>query len=336
MGNGTGCKVAIAAFVVLFAGCSGDDDDDAPSGWDSCEIDAQGCTCVIREGGSEQEFPPADDCSGYDCCLLSRSESSRVASCSCFDTSESCEDVAEASDKMVVAQCPPPGEALSERAMCIPEGAACPNRASVTESGCCEGLYCLSDGHDPPEVSCQPLKNREPAVVERCESATLSGQEAVEIVSGRVATSGGDVTFDHAAFGVSNVGEGGCLNAATLQLSAGTGCELLIDVLLWEGKWISRRVLASLDGCTGFSGEGGSFDVRETAEIPLTFSYTGEVCGAHDELSEHCVVGSFDWAIDGELNGLTFEGSHIVVKGVICGGKDDEACETVGAADAGL
>jgi hypothetical protein len=342
MGNGTGRKVWAGLVIVALLGCSGDDEDDAPSGWDSCEINEDGCVCVIREGGSEQAFPPADECSGYDCCLVSRSAASRTASCECFDTGGSCEDIAEASGKMVVAQCPPPGEALSARAMCVPEGQACPNRASEERSGCCGGLLCLSDGDEPV---CQPIGARDPELARLCEGATLRRSDSVEVISGDVMTSAGELTFDQAAFGTSNVGPGGCLNALTMQFRGPTtagadggpaACELLIDAHRRDGAWVVRRVLANVDACDGHTGAAsGAIDDREAAAIDFTFSSAGAECGARDSADEHCVVGTFEWLLIGELGGLSFESSRLIVRGVICGGPDDEMCETDAASDAG-
>lgn len=342
MGNGIGRTVWVGLVAVAIFGCSSDDEDAAPSGWDSCEINADGCACVIREGGSDQEFPPADDCSGYDCCLLSRSATSRTASCECFDTSESCEDVAEASSKMVVAQCPPPGELLSPRAMCVPQGGACPNRQSEQGSGCCEGLLCLSDGE---ETVCQASGSRDPELASLCEAATLQQTDALEVIAGRVATSSGDLSFDQAAFGTSDVGPSGCLNALTMQFKGPTTggadgggpavCELVIDAQRRDGAWAVRRVLANVDACEGHTGAAsGPIDVREAAEIDFDFSSVGEACGARDGAGEHCVSGTFDWVLTGELGGITFEGSRLIARGVICGGPNDETCET-SSADAG-
>jgi hypothetical protein len=342
MGNGI-LRTVWAGFVaVALFGCSSDEEDAALSGWDSCELDADGCTCVIREGGSDQKFPPADDCSGYDCCLLSRSAASRTASCECFDTGESCEDVAEASNKMVVAQCPPPGELLSARAMCVPAGGACPNRASEERSGCCEGLLCLSDGE---ELVCQAIGSHDPELARACESATLQQSDDLEVISGSVATSAGDLTFDEAAFGTSDVGPSGCLNALTMQFTGPTAagadggagvCELVIDAQRRDGAWAVRRVIANLDACDGHMGAAsGPIDVREASEIDFDFSSVGEGCGARDNAGEHCVAGTFDWVLTGELGGLTFESSRLIARGVICGGPDDETCETFAASDAG-
>jgi hypothetical protein len=342
MGNGVGQAVWAGLVVVALFGCSSDEEDAASSGWDSCEIDADGCTCVIREGGSAQAFPPADDCGGYDCCLLSRSAADRSASCECFDTGDSCDDIAETSGKMVVGQCPPAGEALSTRAMCVPEGQACPNRASVERSGCCEGLLCLSDGEEPV---CQPLGARDQDLARLCESATLSRSDDVEVIAGNVATSAGDLSFENAAFGTSNVGPSGCLNALTMQFrgprtagaDGGPGaCELTIDAQRRDGAWAVRRVVASLDACDGHTAAAsGAIDVREAAAIDFDFSSVGEGCGARDSEGEHCVAGTFDWVLTGELGGITFESSRLIAQGVICGGPDDATCEIDTASDAG-
>jgi hypothetical protein len=287
----------------------------------------------MRMGGSPQVFPPADDCGGYDCCLLSRSATGSSASCRCFDTTESCEDVAEASSSTVVAQCPPPGELLSARAMCIPEGGACPNRSLDVEdegSGCCEGLLCLSNGEREAENECQAVGDRDPVGAVQCERATLLGREELEIVSGTLATDRGELRFDSAQSTIAAVGPS-CLvqlNMAFTASSDGGTCELVVDAVLFNGEWVVRRVLGSLEGCGGYSSsEGGTFDVREAADIPFAFSHMTESCGARHRFDESCVVGSFDWHLTGELAGITFEGSHLVAEGVVCSTGERDSCD---------
>lgn len=336
-----GLRGARAALVLaVLAGCSGDDEPAGPRLWDSCELTGDACSCVIREGGSTQEYPPADRCGGFNCCLLSESATGSSASCTCSDLSEACEDVAESAGMTVVTQCPPPGELLSSRAMCVPEGQRCPNRMTDDASGCCEGLLCLSNGDDDDSFPiCRAGGAGDPDLELQCERATLLKQDNVEVTSGSLATSRGDLRFDDALFGTARVGAGGCLTELTIEFSgpaAGGGepdggdasCTLLLDASLRDGEWEVRRVLGSLEACEGYSGDGGgSFDERDRSLIPFGFSYVGEYCGARHAFGENCVAGDFEWELTGELAGITFEGSRLKATGVICGTPDDVACE---------
>lgn len=329
--------MAAALAAACLAGCGDDSEAEQQQLWDSCLRTESGCTCTRREGGAQQEYPPADDCSGYDCCLLHRSDNGSVATCTCMDlgSSESCEDHAGDS-LMVVQQCPPAGELLSPSAMCIPEGGRCPNRSLESggepTSGCCEGLLCLSNGERDAENECQAAGGRDPIGAVRCERATLLGREELEIVSGTLATDRGELRFDSAQSTIAAVGPS-CLvqlNMAFTASSAGDGgtCELVVDAVLFDGEWVVRRVLGALEGCDGYSGsESGSFDVRAASDIPFAFSQVTESCGAGHKLDANCVVGSFDWHFTGELAGITFEGSHLVAEGVVCSLDERTTCD---------
>lgn len=336
---GRGALVGLA--LLWLAGCSEEAEPKGPRAWDSCELTADRCSCLIREGGSDQQFPPADSCAGFNCCLLSESDDGVAASCTCSDLDESCEDAAERGGTTVVSQCPPSGELLSAQAACVPESEPCPNRASMDASGCCGSLVCISDGEDVPTPVCTFVaeQDREHALL--CERATLTGQEWLEIIDGEVTTSHGRISFDRALVDGSVVGPGGCVTTTRMSFlgpsrspDGGPGrCELTVDAVLREGEWVLGRTLASLEDCEGYSAaaEGsGSFEVAAPEPIPFGFSHETDFCGALQPAlagaSAFCASGSFDWELTGTLGDVTFEGSHLTLRGVVCGDSDD-TCE---------
>jgi len=343
MQNTMGWRGALVLAMTAVAGCS-DDEPAGPRVWDSCQLRATDCACVIRESGSELEFPPGDSCGGFNCCLLDDDAMSTAASCTCSDV-EDCDDVAERAGTTVVAQCPPPGEVLSERATCVPESETCPNRPGSTSSGCCGGLLCLSDGESDPQRVCTAVEEEDRERAQQCERATLDGREWIEVTAGAVETSHGRLSFEHASLGSSFVGPGGCVT--TIQMgfvgpTRGTGpdggvasCSLELDAELRNGEWVLRRVLGALDACAGYSGPAGEgvFDISAPEDIAFGFSHETQYCGAQERpiASDFCASGTFDWELSGAVGGVMFEGSHLRAKGVVCGISEVDTCVEVSA-----
>jgi hypothetical protein len=193
---------------------------------------------------------------------------------------------------------------------------------------------CLSNGETDAHDVCQGVGDRDPHLAEQCERATLLAGDELELHAGTMATDRGTFAFQAVESTIASIGPG-CLKQLNMAFTqAGNGdrepCELVLDAVLFDGEWVVRRVLASLDGCAEYSGsESGTFDVQEAADIPFGFSSTVEECGARDKYDEHCAVGTFDWQLEGELGGITFEGSHLKAQGVVCGDPGEDTCEEI-------
>jgi hypothetical protein len=109
---------------------------------------------------------------------------------------------------------------------------------------------------------------------------------------------------------------------------------LTLDAVLRDGEWVVRRAFGSLEGCDGYEAGGadsGTFDVRAPEPIPFELSYDVHPCRAFEGLfpSRYCASGTFDWHLSGELGGVTFESSHIELRGVACGLSEDDSCDEV-------
>jgi hypothetical protein len=203
--------------------------------------------------------------------------------------------------------------------MCAKEAENC--RADYLMSrnleGCCDGTLCRLSSAGIPV--CQGASTSEIALFRKCKGDTTS---QLANTPTKVSTSVGTFEYDRIGLLETTVGPAGCLNGVTLRIGNGKlGCEIALDVALHDGKLAVTRVFGGFDSCPGYTGDPfgltGTVLVDDPTMIPFGFSFTGLSCGMYDASFEsYGVAGTFDFQLQGTLEGVTFDSQHIVFEAV--------------------
>lgn len=334
---GWGALAAVAALAL--GGCSGDDGDGLRGSrerqWDYCSQGSDGCRCEVLAPGWESSGFGEQACSGFNCCLLTENpDESTAVRCECFDAAGSCEAEAESRrGAMRVDACPPGDEVIAGAPTeCAAKGENCRDDylAQQDLSGCCEGTVCLANEDQVPV--CQEATDEQQALARVCDDVARTDEiRSLEVTEGNVSSSAGELAFDSVGFTTEQVGPGGCLTSLTMRFDQRDSalCNFELEAQQRAGQWEVVQLYAPISDCAGYvpgMSLTGLLLVDDPSQLPIDFTFEGLACDGRLIFESYCVAGRFDWHINGVIEGITFDDSHLVAEGVLCSTEPEGTC----------
>jgi hypothetical protein len=321
----------VLAGCLLLGACTsnGDGGGDSNPTW-SCFEGVDSCDCERLRPGWESASSgrSGNGCAGFGCCLYSEATTeSTLATCQCNESEVACETQAAAMrDTTVVAECPPGGAVGPTACAQASESCELSYLGDRSLGGCCPGTLC-DLGPDGIRL-CRAGTAEEEASARECQRAAYSGADTLEVSAGSINTSVGSFDFSVLERGESFVGTGGCVTSVSLRLQAPGPCTMDLAATLVNGRFQVTSVDASLASCGGYSGAalGGSVLASDPAQIPFTLTWEAVSCDWGGGFEGFCTAGSMDWHLDGTIGDVTFQDSHVVLRGVLCVSQPSGAC----------
>jgi hypothetical protein len=328
--------VVIGLVGLVAAACSSSDGGEAAKRSWLCSEDDESCSCrayIDSPGQAAAVFNEVEACFDTSCCLLTQSSANDSdALCECLPDVADC--AAEAKSRRgveQVSQCPPPGEGPEASTLCAAPGENC-GQSYLDQnqlSGCCQGLVCKPNSAD---VSvCQEATEKELGYAELCSRAERSDElQTLVVATSTLVTSVGELTLPPVKFAFFTVGPAGCVNSLRVLMGTASAfdCQLELEAELVAGALTFAKIRGDLSGCAGYDAGDGPADgyLTTTSAPPGDLTFETVACDGRLVFESYCVGGSFDFHLDGVIDGVTFEDQHIILQGGMCSEEPQGDC----------